>query len=112
MANDKNYRYNVFGLTRGNKKSIEEYVAEGSLGSDKPPMTLPSKSGLINEIYHQHANGELFSMEYLSFSFEPTCEKVIYQGEIYSTQTLSENEQNSFLRNIRDFARDYIDEIE
>jgi len=95
----RDYRYHVFGLVRGKKKDIEYYVAEGVSGACCQPITYSRKSQVAEDICAEHCSDSFSKrLNYLSFSFDPTCEKVVYKGDNYRTQRLSENEQMNFLR--------------
>lgn len=110
MKEGINYNYHIFGLIRGNRKQIEKYVADGPSNDGDEPHVMSRLSHLAGEICTNYMNylvdkvdSDLLDdrLRYIGFSFETHCDNVIYDGDIFRTQRLSENEQKSFLRHVR-----------
>jgi len=102
--------YHVFGIIHGNRKKIEKYVADGPSNEGNEPSVMSKLSFLAGEICSIHMNylvdkvdSDLLSdrLRYIGFSFEPPCDNIIWQDNIYRTQRLSENNQKSFLRHMK-----------
>ena len=110
MAERINYNYHIFGLIRGNRKNIEKYVADGPSNELDEPTVMSKISHLATEVctnhteyLRDHVDHDLLSnrIRYIGFSFEPPCDNIIYEGNIYRTQRLPENEQRSFMGHIK-----------
>lgn len=110
MKNRINYNYHVFGLVQGDREKIDKYIADGPSNVVNVPIILSGISSLAGEICEAHMDyledqidKNFLSddrLQYIGISFKPTCENVIHNGQIYSTQRLPENEQQSLLEHL------------
>ncbi|AQQ71403.1 hypothetical protein SMSP2_01777 [Limihaloglobus sulfuriphilus] len=102
----KSYRFCVFGLSRSPSSPIENIVAEGNLPLDHPPFVSSSEKEVANYIY-QYLFKETMQTHYIAFSFKPNCSKVIYEGDVYCSQVLSEQSQANILSKVKDSENFY-----
>jgi len=110
MTERIDYNYHVFGLAQGDREGIEKYVADGPSNIVNVPIILHGLDNLAGEICEAHmdyledqVDKKFLSndrLQYIGISFEPKCNNVIHDGQIYRTQRLSENEQQSLLEHL------------
>ena len=119
MENDNHpgYLYHVYKMMRHNDKGCI-YVAEGpatrSMASHEfiPPINTTfnrlAKAVLSEHLAYLKSQeyGNILKSEdlYMTFSFDPTCHKVMRSGEMYSAKSLNEKEQDKFCK---DFTKIY-----
>lgn len=108
--------YHVYKMTAQNSGRTE-FVADGPATRSESydpiePLTtydadhLP-KAVLRDHLYYLHDKGfdHISKSEdlYLSFSFNPPCQRVFRGGDFYSTDSLSQTEQDDFCSNLSNF---------
>lgn len=105
MTMEGKYDYHIYGLIPGNRKKIQEYVADSP---ERSPLVQKNLSRLAHAINIAHCGScdshrkeNYADPNFFSVSFEPTCERVIYRAQIYRVQRLSEKEQDRFLSHMR-----------
>lgn len=110
MTESIDYNYHIFGLTQGDREGIEKYIADGPSNIVNVPIILHELNNLAGEICEAHIDylenqvDKKFSsdnrLQYIGVSFEPKCDNVIHNGQIYRTQRLSKDEQQSLLEHL------------
>lgn len=107
------YLYHVYKIIHQERES-REYVAEGpGTRSSTYEVLEPINTdidGLAKAVVEEHLRylqcegyNQVAKSEdlYMSFSFNPTCQKVMRYGEIYSAHPLTEAEQDRFCNNLK-----------
>jgi hypothetical protein len=109
MTQKVDCHYHIFGLARENKKNIEVYVAEGPTTAISPECPMKEFAEFFissHGLYLQDLGIPTKNME-LALSFNPTYEKAIDGGVLYSARKLSKEKEREFLSELIKFIQTY-----